>query len=194
QALDAAGWRRGADGVRARDGVRLKVVLTTSINGPRQKAQAIIKRAATQAGIDVELKAVTASAYFSSDPANPDTASRFQADLQMYALVMGTPDPEGLMRQFTSAEVSARANQWQRRNVARYRNADYDRVFAAAEVELDPVKRAALFMRMNDMIVQQAIVVPLLWRGQVAAVSRRLKDVGASGWSPDFWRLAWWHA
>ncbi|HYE90647.1 MAG TPA: peptide ABC transporter substrate-binding protein [Terriglobales bacterium] len=193
QALDAAGWKRGADGIRARDGVKLKVVFQTAINAPRQKTQAIIKRAAAQAGIEMELKSVAASAYFSSDPANADTASHFNADLQMYALFMGAPDPEGLMRQFTSAEVASKANKWQRRNVTRYRNAEYDKLFAAAEVELDPAKRAALFIRMNDLLVQQAIVVPIVARGQVAAVSNRLKDIGRSGWQSDVWRLAYWH-
>ncbi len=193
QALEAAGWRRGPDGVRAREGIRLKVVLQTSVNAPRQKTQAIIKQAAARAGIEVELKSVAASAYFSSDPANPDTSSHFYADLQMYAIVMGAPDPEGLMRQFTSAEVASRANQWQRRNVARFRSDEYDRLFRAAEVEMDPIKRAALFIRMNDLLVQQAVVVPIVWRGQSAAVSHRLKDVSLSGWAPDFWRLAWSH-
>ena len=59
----------------------------------------------------------------------------------MYAIVMGAPDPEGLMRQFTSAEVATRANQWQRRNVARFRSDEYDRLFRAAEVEMDPINR-----------------------------------------------------
>ena len=98
------------------------------------------------------------------------------------------------MRQFTSAEVAAKANKWQRRNVTRYRNEAYDRLFHAAEVELDPVKRAALFVRMNDMVVQQAVVVPISWRGQVAAVSNRLKDVVRSGWASDVANLAWWRA
>jgi peptide/nickel transport system substrate-binding protein len=192
-ALEAAGWRRGPDGIRARDGVKLKVVFQTSINGPRQKTQAIVKQAAAKAGIEIEVKAVTAAAYFGSDPANPDTVGHFHADLQMHAIFMGAPDPEGLMRQFTSAEIAAKANQWQRRNVTRFRNDEYDRLFRAAEVELDPVKRAGLYMKMNDVVVQQAVVIPIAWRGQVAAVSNRLKGVAHSGWESDLWRLAWWH-
>ncbi|HET9925823.1 MAG TPA: peptide ABC transporter substrate-binding protein, partial [Methylomirabilota bacterium] len=46
QILEAAGWKRGGDGIRAKDGVRLKVVYQTSINAPRQKTQAIVKQAA----------------------------------------------------------------------------------------------------------------------------------------------------
>jgi peptide/nickel transport system substrate-binding protein len=110
----------------------------------------------------------------------------------MYTISMGAPDPEGLLRQFTSSEIASRANNWQRRNVTRFRSEEYDRVFRAAEAELDPVKRAALMIRLNDIIVQRAIVIPIIARGQVAAISHRLRDVALSGWEPDFWRIAHW--
>src|SRR5215469_11099308 len=37
--LGDAGWKRGSDGVRAKDGKKLKFVFQTSINAPRQKTQ-----------------------------------------------------------------------------------------------------------------------------------------------------------
>jgi peptide/nickel transport system substrate-binding protein len=74
QRLDEAGWKRGADGIRVKDGKKLKLVFQTSINAPRQKTQAIVKQACQRAGIDMELKSITPSVYFSSDAANPDTA------------------------------------------------------------------------------------------------------------------------
>ena len=77
--LDKAGWKKGADGIRAKDGKKLKFVYQTSINQPRQKTQAIVKQACQKAGIDIELKAVTASVFFSSDVANPDTYTKFYA-------------------------------------------------------------------------------------------------------------------
>ena len=45
QLLDEAGWKRGPDGVRSKDGKRLRLVFQTSINAPRQKTQAIVKQA-----------------------------------------------------------------------------------------------------------------------------------------------------
>jgi ABC-type transport system substrate-binding protein len=42
QVLDAAGWKRGADGIRAKDGKRIRFVFHTTINAPRQKTQQII--------------------------------------------------------------------------------------------------------------------------------------------------------
>jgi peptide/nickel transport system substrate-binding protein len=80
--LEEAGWKRGSDGIRAKDGKQLKLVFQTSINAPRQKTQAIIKQACQKAGIDLELKSVTPAVYFSSDVANPDTARKFYSDIQ----------------------------------------------------------------------------------------------------------------
>ena len=77
QMLDEAGWKTGADGIRAKDGKKLKFVFQTSINAPRQKTQAIIKQACQKAGIDMEIKSVMASVFFSSDVANPDTYPQF---------------------------------------------------------------------------------------------------------------------
>jgi peptide/nickel transport system substrate-binding protein len=191
--LDAAGWKRGADGIRAKDGKRLKFLFQTSINAPRQKTQAIVKQAAAKAGIEMELKSVTASVFFSSDAANPDTYPHFYADLQMYTTTMGAPDPQQFMIQFVSNEASSKDNKWAGRNITRWRNEEYDRVWRSADTEMDPVKRAALFVRMNDLVIQNVVVIPVLWRNNVSAATARLRGMDLSGWDSTLWRLPHWH-
>jgi peptide/nickel transport system substrate-binding protein len=193
QILEAAGWKKGADGVRAKDGKRLKFVFQTSINAPRQKTQAIVKQAAAKAGIEIELKSVVASVFFASDPGNPDTYPHFYADLQMYNTTMTAPDPAPFMLQFCSWEVAQKANNWQGRNITRFRNEDYDRAYRAAEGEVDPVKRAALFIRMNDIAVQNVAVLTVLWRNGVSGSSTKLRGMDLSGWDGTLWRLPYWH-
>ncbi len=190
--LDAAGWKRGGDGVRAKDGKKLKFVYQTSINAPRQKTQQIVKQACTKAGIEVELKSVTANVFFSSDPANPDTYSHFYTDLQMYTTTMTQPDPQRFMDQFTSWEVSAKDNKFALTNKTRWHNEEYDKTWKAAETEMDPVKRAALFVKMNDLVIQNVVVIPVVFRPRVSAISNRLRDAVQSGWDSDFWALAYW--
>jgi peptide/nickel transport system substrate-binding protein len=192
QILDGAGWKRGPDGVRVKEGKKLSFVYQTSINAPRQKNQAIVKQACQKAGIEVELKSIIASVYFSSDIANPDTASKFYADIQMYTLNMTTPDPEVLMRVFASWEIAAKVNKWQGRNVTRWRNDEYDKAFRAAEGELDPIKRAALFIRMNDLVCDDVVVIPIVSRPKVQALSNKLHAPG-SGWDNDLWNLKDWY-
>jgi peptide/nickel transport system substrate-binding protein len=192
QILESAGWKRGSDGVRAKDGKKLKFVYQTSINNPRQKTQQIVKQACAKAGIELELKAVTANVFFSSDPANPDTYSHFYTDLQMYTTTMTQPDPQRFMDQFTSWEVSAKDNKFALTNKTRWRNEEYDKLWKSAEHEMDPVKRAALFVKMNDLVIQNVVVIPVVFRPRVAAISSRLRDAVQSGWDSDFWALAYW--
>jgi peptide/nickel transport system substrate-binding protein len=189
--LEAAGWKKGSDGIRVKDGKKLKLLYQTSINQPRQKNQAIVKQAAQKAGIDIELKSVTASVFFSSDVANPDTYQKFYCDIQMYTTTMTQPDPEIFMNQFTSWEVATKENKWQGRNITRYRSEEYDKTFRAAEAELDPVKRAAMFIKMNDLVVNEA-VIPVVYRPRITAISTKLQ-APASGWDNDFWSLAHWY-
>jgi peptide/nickel transport system substrate-binding protein len=192
QILEAAGWKKGSDGIRAKDGKKLKLVYQTSINAPRQKNQQIVKQAAAKAGIDIEIKSVVASVYFSSDPANPDTYRHFYTDIQMYTTTMGAPDPQTFMRQFLSNEIASKENKWQGRNITRWRNEEYDKIFAASLTELDPVKRATQFIRMNDLVIQNVVVIPVLWRLIQSAISLKLKNTSISGWDSNLWNLRNW--
>jgi len=192
QILEAAGWKKGSDGIRAKDGKKLKFVYQTSINAPRQKTQAIVKQAAAKAGIEMEIKSVTASVYFSSDVANPDTYSHFYTDIQMYTTTMTQPDPEQFMRQFLTEEVASKDNKWQGRNITRWRNDEFDKLHKASESELDPVKRAAMFIRMNELVIQNVVVIPVVFRPRVAAVANTLR-AEQSGWDSDFWALQNWY-
>jgi len=190
--LDKAGWAKGPDGIRAKDGKKLRFVYQTSINQPRQKNQAIVKQACQKAGIDIEVKAVTASVFFSSDVANPDTYPHFYADLQMYNNGPQQPDPEVFMRQFCSWEAAAKANKWQGRNITRWQSKEYDDIYKAAQLELDPIKRAAMFIKLNDLVVNDHVVIPVVARLGVAAVNNRLV-VELTGWDNNTWDLANWY-
>ncbi len=190
--LDKAGWKKGSDGIREKDGKKLKFVYQTSINQPRQKNQAIVKQACQKAGIDIEVKAVTASVFFSSDVANPDTYTKFYTDLQMYTTTMTQPDPELFMKQFLTEEVAQKANKWQGRNITRWRNKEYDDNFKAAQVEVDPVKRAAMFIKANDMVVNKVVVIPVVARPGVVAMASKLR-ASISGWDNNTWDIQDWY-
>ena len=81
--LDDVGWVRGADGIRAKDGVRLSILYQTSTNSVRQATQALIKQMWREIGVETELKNINASVFFGGDPSSPDTYQKFYADIQM---------------------------------------------------------------------------------------------------------------
>ena len=103
------------------------------------------------------------------------------------------PDPQRFMNQFLTEEIASKANKWSGRNPTRWRNEEYDRTYKAAESEMDPVKRAALFIKMNDLLIQNVVVIPVLWRARVAAVSNKLRNTEQSPWESDFWNHANWY-
>ena len=190
--LDEAGWKPGADGVREKDGVKLHAVYQTSINAPRQKTQEIVKQACQKAGISVEIKSVTASVFFSSDVANPDTYGHFSTDLQMYTTTMGQPDPGVFMRQFLTSEIASKANKYTGRNVVRWQSAEYDKLWDQADKELNPVKRATMFIAMNDMAIKGVVVIPVVTRPSVTAAAKNL-HAPLSGWDNNTYALADWY-
>ena len=190
--LEAAGWKKAADGVREKGGKKLKFVFQTSVNSLRQKEQAVIKQACGKAGIDLELKSVVGSVFFSSDVGNPDTYGKFWCDMQMFTTTMTQPDPERFMDQYLVREVSTKANKWQGRNMSRWTSDEYEKVYAAAEVELDPVKRAAMFIRLNDLPVKDNAVIPLISRPRVRGANLKLVSP-LSGWDLDFSTLQHWY-
>jgi peptide/nickel transport system substrate-binding protein len=190
--LDDGGWKPGPDGVRVKNGVKLHAVYQTSINAPRQKNQEIVKQACQKAGISIEIKSVTASVFFSSDVANPDTYSHFNCDLQMYTTTMSQPDPGVFMRQFMSSEAAQKANKWQGRNITRWQSPDYDKLHDQSDNELDPVKRAALFIAMDDLVIKNVVVIPVVTRPIVSAVSKKL-HAPISGWDSDLYALQDWY-
>lgn len=190
--LEDAGWKPGSDGIREKDGVKLHVVYQTSVNAPRQQTQQIVKQAAQKAGISMELKAVTASVFFSSDAGNPDTYTHFYSDIQMYTTTMTQPDPGQFMEQFVSFEIAQKENKWAGRNITRWQNKDYDALWREADGELDPVKRAAMFIKMNNMVIGDVVVIPVVYRPSVAGIKTNMHVV-TSGWDNDMWDLKDWY-
>ena len=140
----------------------------------------------------MELKSVTASVFFSSDVANPDTYTKFYADLQEYSNGMNAPDPEVFLRQFCSWEAATKDNKWQGRNITRWQNQEYDDIHKAAQVELDPVKRTAMLIKLNELAVNNQVVIPLVMRPGAAAVGNGLV-LELSGWDNNTWDLANWY-
>ena len=140
--LDQAGYKRGADGIRTTpEGVRMHVVYQTTTNSLRQKEQDIVKDGWQKIGIETELKSVDASVFFSADAGNPDTNSKFYADVEMFTSTFGSPFPLNYMKLFYSGspdvDIAQKANNWAARNYTRWINADYNRIYDQVRAETE---------------------------------------------------------
>jgi peptide/nickel transport system substrate-binding protein len=128
--LDEAGWVRGADGIREKDGVRLSILYQTSTNSVRQGTQALIKQMWEAIGVETELRNIDAAVFFGGDPASPDTYGKFYADIEMYTNTFDGTDPETYMANWICDEISDPVNQWLGNNIPRWCNHDYEALVA----------------------------------------------------------------
>jgi peptide/nickel transport system substrate-binding protein len=102
------------------------------------------------------------------------------------------PDPISGLRSFCSWEICAKANKWQGKNWTRWSNAEFDSTYRTAERELDPIKRIALLIKLNDLPVQDHAVLPIVTRPQVTTSRIKLRFT-ESGWDSSFGALQDWY-
>ncbi|MEL7522234.1 MAG: peptide ABC transporter substrate-binding protein, partial [Cyanobacteria bacterium J06553_1] len=191
--LDSAGWKdTNGNGTRDKNGVEMQMVFQTSVNPLRQKTQAVVKQGLQSVGVGVELKSIDPSVYFSSDSSNNDTVEHFYADLQMYTTGNTSPDPAAYMNFMVCSQIPQKANNWSGDNNARYCNPEYDQLWQQASQELDPEQRNQLFIQMNDLLIEDAAVIPLVHRADVMAFGNTLVGYEPTAWDMRTWDIMNW--
>ncbi len=190
--LDEAGWVRGADGVRERDGVRLSILYQTSTNAVRQDFQALIKQWWAEIGVETELKNIDAAVFFGGDQSSPDTFQKLYADVEMYANTFDGTDPEAYMGNWVCSEIPSPDNAWLGGNMPRFCDPAYDALVAEMSGTADIEERARLAIEMNDMLMQTYTIIPLVHRGNVAARANSLEGVRLNVWDSQLWNVADW--
>ncbi|TMC75748.1 MAG: peptide ABC transporter substrate-binding protein [Chloroflexi bacterium] len=190
--LDDAGWAKGSDGIRAKGGVKLKIVYQTTVNSVRQSTQAILKADWEKVGFSVELKSVPAATFFTNT--SPDGANHFWADVEMFTN-SGDPDPTSYLSSTASCkQATGKANNWNFGNYMRYCNADYDKIIDQLRTETDTAKRNQLAIQANDILTKDVAVIPLITRVAPTpdGVSKALKGVDPSPWDSAMYNIADW--
>jgi len=192
--LDEAGWaQKGSDGIRVKNGVRFSLLFQTSINPVRQGAQEIVRKALAEIGVEVELKNIDSSIFLGSVvPNNTNTYRHFYADFEEFSFSTKSVDPAPYMKGWTCGEVSQKANNWTGTNWGRYCNPAYDVLFKQAATEVDPEKRRQLFIQMNDLLVEDVAMIPLIHTADPAGVSTNLEGVSITSWDNNTWNIKDW--
>ena len=88
--------------------------------------------------------------------------------------------------------LAQKSYNWAGRNFIKWKNDEYDKLYKAAQAEMDPVKRAAMFIKMNDMPVQDNQIIPVVSRPRVRASNLKLK-LPETGWDSDFYAIQDWY-
>lgn len=191
--LDEAGWRdTNGDGIRDKNGVPFTLLFQTSVNTVRQKTQEIIGADLAAIGIKVEDKQIDSSIFFSPAPDILNTSQHFYADLEEFATGNKSPDPGSYMVKWTCAEAAQKSNNWSGLNESRYCSDKYEALFDASEREINPEKRIGLFVAMNDLLIADSAVIPIVEWANVPGLRNDIIGFDPTPWDSETWNIADW--
>jgi len=191
--LDEAGWRdTNDDGIRDKNGVPFTLVFQTSVNTVRQRTQEIIGADLAAIGIKVEDKQIDSSIFFSPSPDILNTSQHFYADLEEFATGNKSPDPGSYMVKWTCAEAAQKNNNWSGLNESRYCSDKYEALFDASEREINPEKRIGLFVAMNDLLIADSAVIPIVEWANVPGLRNDIVGFDPTPWDSETWNIADW--
>ena len=196
--LDEAGWVMDGD-VRKKDGVELELRLYTTVNAIRQKIQAIVKANLEDIGFKIQLEQVDAAIFFDNAEGNDQNNSHFYTDMNMFTSSVSAPPPVLYMIRWYAGEdrgeVAQKSNGWSGRNIQRYINEEYDAIYEQAMVEPDLEKAAELFIQMNDILWNDAAVIPIIRQGKKVGVANTLnvENVAVNPFEYEYYNIANWN-
>jgi peptide/nickel transport system substrate-binding protein len=146
--LGEAGWQPGADGIRAKAGQRLEIVLNAIEygGGPDPTAQ-LIQSSLRDVGIDVKIKAQARPPWYEDN---------YRCATHGPVMFLRSTDPDGLFALFHSSLVGANFN-W-----SCVKNATLDKLLEDGRRESDPAKRRAIYLQIEKLALDEAITVPLV--------------------------------
>ena len=192
--LDEAGWTVGADGIRVNaEGTRLVLDYMTSTNAVRQDFQALIQQWWREIGVEANLRNINASVFFGGDPGSPDTFQKFYADISMYANNFAGTDPEQYLGAYRCGFEPRPETQWQGENINRFCDPAYDALHLQLAQTSNLEERARIARELNDILMQNFVIIPLVHRGRVDAHSNTLGGVVMNTWDTGLWNIAEWH-
>ncbi|HWV23774.1 MAG TPA: peptide ABC transporter substrate-binding protein [Thermomicrobiales bacterium] len=198
QVLDDAGW--AMDGkVRKKDGVELSLRYVTTTNQIRQQIQAVVKQNLEDIGFKVSIENIDGSIYFDSSAGNDQNTLHFYYDMNMHQTGAGAPTPISFMENWYAGpngeNIAQKENTWSGQNVQRYQNPAYDEVFESIRTETDPTVLTELFIQLNDILIEDGAVIPLIQVAEKSAAANWLneKNFGFGPFGYNYWNIANWN-
>ncbi|MDQ0574224.1 ABC transporter substrate-binding protein [Agromyces albus] len=156
--LDEAGWELGDDGYREKDGQRL--TLSTPVNGQATPGDQLVQDQLKQVGIDLELNVITAAQ-------RSEVLNSGQYDLISTYYTRADP---GVIQWIIDPRVAGSKAQAEN-NFTDEQAAVVQQLLDEGTQTIDPEARGEVYAELQDHLVENALVIPLAERVQLAGIS-----------------------
>jgi peptide/nickel transport system substrate-binding protein len=171
QILDQAGWKPGADGIRAKDGVRLSFTnSTTSGNNLREQTQQFLQQTFAQIGVEMKISNLPAAVMWG------EFWLKSQFDTAMVGVsYLIAADPDATNRLATSA-IAAQGGRGS--NTGQYSNSEVDSLLQQGARTFDQEARRKIYNRVQEIVRNDLPFLPLFQYRNV--IGRKEKLTGFS--------------
>ena len=157
--LDAAGWKPGGDGIRAKNGKRLSLTVSWGANaGTNQPSLELIQQQLKGVGIEIKLKEFQISQF-------PALLKSGNFDAVWGNATRADPD---ILRSSFSTKLA---------NFYRVPPSGLDQVLAGEAATVDTTKRQARASQAQELIVENAYAIPVVELTTELGVSKQVHDL-----------------
>jgi peptide/nickel transport system substrate-binding protein len=188
--LDEAGWVKGADGIREKDGRKFSIQFyTTENNQTRQSVAQIVQENLKVVGIEVNLNFVPATAVlFANGEEGILSARKF--DLALYAWVSG---PEPSVELYLCDQVPTPDNSYAGQNNTGWCNEDFDKAALASKAVTEREARIPFVIESEKVFNAELPTFPLYQRVNLGAYNTKVTGLAMNPTSQvDFWNIETW--
>lgn len=185
--LDDAGWVPGADGIRAKDGVRLSFKnATTSGAHLREQAQQFIQQTLAEIGVEMTIENLPPAVMWGDFWAQ----SQFDSAMVGITYLIGS-DPDVTNRFHTKAIV---AKGGKGSNNAQYSNPEVDALLEEGSRTFDPEKRREIYLKVQELIRRDLPFLPLFANTSVYGIKKGVEGfVANANTRTESWHAAGWY-
>ncbi len=184
--LDEAGWKIGADGVREKDGVKLKFTCSTTAGNPaRQGTQALFQQNWKKIGVEMEIKNMPASVVWGEYT----TKSQFDTELVAWEPTVGM-DPDYTARAH-SKQIPNKTGMGS--NYSQYENAEVDKLLELGVTQANTEDRKKTYARVQEILAEEVPFAPQGGTYQGNLKKKQLQGIKPTGYTVNCaWNLHEW--
>ncbi len=148
QLLDEAGWKTGPNNIRQKDGRPLSLLINSINYGAGNLPEIeLLQGQLLGLGIDARIKSQARPPWYEDN---------YHCATSGPVMFLRSTDWDGLYALFSTSNVGGNFN-W-----ACFSNPEVDRLLAEGVAQFDPAKRRAIYLRIERILLDQAVTVPLV--------------------------------
>ena len=184
--LDEAGWTMGPDGVRQKNGEKLRFTMSTTAGNPsRQATQALFQQNWKRIGVDMEIKNFPASVVWG----DYTTKSQFDTLLVAWDPTVGL-DPDYSARAH-SKQIPVKTGSGS--NYVQYSNPELDKLLELGVTQSNVADRKATYARVQQILLDDVPFAPQGATRQGHLKKKQLTNVKPNSYVTDItWNIQDW--